>query len=310
LSLARSSWLRAGGIAAAALTVTCGGSDSATGVLTSTQPDDLDWFSDWRTGTGDTQNVLFDGGKFNRRLCGGIVDGNGFAFNDLLDVVSIPPPFPAGLANTLRITYHETGSAACNMLAADLAWTAPAVGQYLFSRIYMYADIAVGEEAVGHWFHHGSNATGNDYPFFWSGQTVAVGADSTYTLWAAIGPAGGLNGQGRGSFAFTVKTHRLYRLETRIHRTDPDSIRFAVRLHDQGGTLVATSGDFVCESGPCGFASDTVGQYKAHYTGSRGLNSLEIGNNGPAQQPDGFQYRYVSGAAIRVSSNADDWIGP
>jgi hypothetical protein len=271
----------------------------------------LDFFSDWRTGTGDTQNVLFDGAKFNRRLCGGIVDGNGFAFDDLLDVVADPTGvFPPGIQNVLQITYHQTGSAACNMLAADLAWPTPAVGEYLFSRVYMYADIDVGQEAVGHWFHHGSNALGNDYPFFWTGQTVSVAPDSTYSLWAGVGPAGGVGGAGHGSFSLTVKTHRLYRFELRIHRTDPDSIRFQARIYDGAGSLVATGANFVCESGPCGFQVDTLGQYKASYTGPRGLNSLEVGNNGPAQQPSGFEQRYVSGVAIRVSPNPDAWIGP
>jgi hypothetical protein len=284
---------------AATVTVTVGSSTNVGG---------LDWYSDWRTGTGDTQTVLYDGGRFNRRLCGGIVAG-GFDWDDLLDVVPAGPQMvPAGVSSALRITYHDGGVDACNMLAADQAWRTPGVGEYLYSRIYLYADIDVGEEAVGHWFHHGSNAAGNDYPFFWSGQDTGVAADSSFAVWAAVGPAGGVSGPGHGSFGTRLKTHRLYRLETRIHRTHADSLQFDVRVY-QGSTLVRTGGDFKCQSGPCGYGTQSVNQYRVHYTGQRGLNSLEVGNNGPAQQPVGQAYRYVSGVAIRVSGSPNDWIG-
>ena len=221
------------------------------------------------------------------------------------------------MTNVLKIIWDQalTGSM---MAQVDSGWVQATVGQYTYYRLYEFNNIPPGQSISDHWNHTGNNNEGaSDYQTAWrnaSGPAADSVIDNRFGVGVSSNPASTGRGQGYFINSTDMKVGQLYRREWRVERTDTDSIRVNVRVYNASGTLVLTGANFKCGIGGCvdggGYNVDTIGQFKTEYTGTNGYHSIEIGNNGPSTEPSTPSSQYIGGYAVRVSSSANDWIGP
>ncbi len=282
---------------------------SGGGTVGSPATESFAFSTEWDNGTGTGAAAVLDSaGSW-------AWDGFQTTFTNFLEVVDTATAAADGCAgwpavdNVLEVSYNTSTST--DMLQKN-GWSV-AVGEYMYSRVFYCAAAAVGDQISGHWLHHGDNDAGNDYLIWWGTPSTNSprAADSAYTAWHYEG-VGDLTGYDvfanvPGTQSPNVQSHRVYIKEIRSHRFHADSARFAVRISDVDGTVLMTSGDFQSNFGADPVA-DSIGSIAGGYTDTAGWTSMELGNNGNANQSAGTLL-YLAALAVRISSSADDWIG-
>lgn len=243
---------------------------------------------------------------------------------------------PAGLTNVDSVPFCDDTS--CMSLMKKVVSTAGMdtipVGGYGFSRHYYRSLFAPGTIQNAHYYQRGDGDIGSPFYTVWWNIDGTVASDSTFAnginLYA--NGAGDAHGPGKGLFTivdrstgdYILKTHETYALEYRVYRFKADSARVNARVKNEAGTVVATSGNFICSGPPdsgCGLragitlpnlAADTLGAYPILWdaTANSLSRGLEFGNNGnaPGQDPVTTQWLILGGPAWRVSMDEDDWI--
>jgi hypothetical protein len=253
-----------GGTGTGGGTATGGGAAAGGGTASDGGTVTLAWFSDWRDAQGTTQAALYDS-KWTGQLCNAQV----------LEVISSAGlDFPS--SNALRIRYDVPNQ--CLMLEVRDRWPVPAVGEYLFVRLYFRNDIADGA-VVGfpHPLHLGESAHPSAAYATWinfvtptAGRSVLVlqpGREGTYP---------------NRDWQFPLATRRTWRLEVRMHRLTATTGTTDVRISDAQGLVVAESQDFT--NGETGPNRRVMSVVRPEYpVTDASYRLLHIGNNGPVR---------------------------
>lgn len=255
----------------------------------------VDWFSDWRAGD------LHDGGKWTGNLCsdtflGAVVDPSG-------------RDFPSDMAQVYR--YEIPNSNQCWLLQASNQWRVPEVGEYVFHRFYMRFEAPAGHAPQDqHFYHQGQYPQGPQYEScLWlngdpaHGNAVSPDGDYRFALvndWFRSDPSW---------YNVYLKTYETYRVEMRMHRDTASTCRYSIRVFDS--------------------ANQPAGRVEWEYWGPQGATRLEdrvqqvasadshfrvieMGYNGssPTGNFAGGVYNFIGGVAVRITSDANGWIGP
>lgn len=271
----------------------------------------LDWFSDWRNATGNTDAAFLDGGKWT-----------GYISTPVRSLASVIPAsglgFPSQMTNVWRYEIPNSPEACQPRVAGQ--WTMPAVGEYQYYRHYIRCDFPeTHNPADQHYFHIGSD-------------TGAAVYESTYWLNGVEGGVGGgvLNGEYRIQFMpnwqnttypdtawynIYLTTTNVYRLELRVFRETTNNLRYTSRVYDSAGNLRDTAGrdqqvwfEYYGGQGWTDLPDFVVQTVDPATT----LEIIEVGYNGsgPTGSFTPTPYVYMGGLAVRVSASANDWIGP
>lgn len=235
--------------------------------------------------------------------------------------------WPTGLGHSAR--FKITGETPAFMFSTA-SLTTPPVGEYQYQRHYVCLDAPQGfNPADQHYLHHGDDDGTGNYgswleldidPF--TGEPYGVTADSIYRIQLLLN----VNEGAATGFPVvwvnidSVKTHRVYMIETRAEHVSSSEARLAMRLHrvESNGdhTLLKTTTDFrlECQNNGGTACDDVVGNDWSTLPIDRPssyFNVIQTGYNG--SQPDplyGNRFVLTSGYAVKNSSAADDWIGP
>jgi hypothetical protein len=240
------------------------------------------WSSDWRTSTGTSGTALRDGGKWTGELCdhpvAQVVPASGLGF-------------PAGMTHVLRSEYSND---LCRMVRATNQWTAPAVGQSIYFRIY-YRNAAPDGANIG--------------------QAHPVQATSIAWEWKIRMPSNGITtlqwifpnlAYPDTHYDAPVNTHQTYRLEWRIQRVSSSTCKVQVRVYDSGNVLIHDNNTFRSESyGGTTYPLATRNP-DMPCSGDSDFRTLEVGNNGPITTVGPGVYVYWGGAAVSLTG----WVGP
>lgn len=291
---------------------------------------ELDWFCDWSYGLGRSDAALMGQANGNDHVSGfgECFDGWTAVSGSPIEVVPVPTlpngqNWPNGMTNVLRVAWRDDGGSTTQMVQCDSCWVPPAIGEYMFHRLYEYREVPPGERMDGHFYHAGNNdERPSEYAtLVWKG-VGSVRSDSTYSL--QVGPGvqcSGCGGRGGGFFQSDGKyrMYRLHRIENRWHRVSATRMRLNTRVYDGTTDAPVLSGrDLLCNSGSSngkcagagGYGVDTLGQYLTEYSLIDGWHSIELGNNGTYPTSRNTTYQWIGGVAVRVSADPDAWIGP
>jgi hypothetical protein len=250
----------------------------------------LDWFSDWRAATGAGTTAIRDNTKWNDEACS----------NPLLDVISAAGlGFPT--ANVLRVDVNSTQcrKVYVNGDMVGTKWPLPTVGtQYLFMRYYFRDALPDGTNAgnphhmeshVGDiawaWKHH--DPTGGQFDFVWEFPR---------------------NNYPDVEFAVRLSTNATYRAEARLFRDSATTAKALVRVYNSSNTLLATNDNFLNGNGTSLTARDP--SITRVTSVAQDLQSMDLGQSGQFGSTAGpGLYNYFGGVAVRVTSDANGWIG-
>jgi hypothetical protein len=283
-------------LAAGTVTITAS-AESATGqsVVTVTAipppgPGTLSWFTDWRTGTGTGTTALRDGSgtsaKWSSEAC----------TNPLLTVMAATGfGFPAGLANVLRT---EFSSQLCRKVVRDTGWATPAIGDYVFYRLYFRDDMPDGangggahlvESHIGDiaWALRWQNASAGTFRFEWVFPRQA---------------------QPDIAFGTSLQTGATYRVEWRLQRVDATTAKANVRIYNSAGVLLADGSSLL------NYLGASLAIRNPSITGITNVNndlrSIDLGQSGQLGATAGpGVYVYMGGLAVRVTNDPNGWIG-
>ena len=162
---------------------------------------------------------------------------------------------------------------------ANARWRAPAVGEYVFLRMYIRNSLPNGANTGA---DHGNQCNVGDVKWAW---LIEAGSNGTYNLDVAN------SAQSNIRLASGISKGSVQRLEWRLSRTSSTSGVVTFRVYSSTGTLLgegtrnlAGMTDALYRTARWGIS----GQAGASYVG----NGIEWGN-----------------LAARVSANSNDWIG-
>lgn len=260
-------------------------------------PASLDFASIWDSGTGSTNAALNDGGKWDSFLCP--------MYADILSVNAV-----SGFPTTNALRCAIDGSTNCGMVKLSDHFTAPAVGEYLYHRIYLRVNDTSGGWGQLHWFQCNSVDPNQSIAYEW---VINPEAGDFFAMdWHLISRA---NESPTIPHKFVLSGSKMaigttYRLEVRFHRTDTLRVKTAVRVHEgDSETILYDSSDFVDED----FGGETLASQdpEAWLDSDIQLTRWELGNNGPASATLTSSNLFeVAACAFKKSTSASDWIGP
>jgi hypothetical protein len=255
----------------ATITATINGVPGSAGVTVEERPvgGGVLFSSDWSSGS------VSDGGSWaNVSNHNAVVSANG------LD-------FPAAMNNVLRQTYPSGGMQSVWVQSSDAAWSAPAVGESRYFRLYYRQDWR-DSRSIGGNGHHWIQANPGTCAYEWQ-WIIEPNGNGTFNVRYGLTL---LNPGGRfGPVTFNEDT--TYRFEWRLHRTSSSSVKYEVRIYDSAGALVLDTDDVP------GLASAT-GTPNANC-----LRNMLIGYNG-GNNISVESYQYIGAVAVCD----DDWCGP
>ncbi len=219
----------------------------------------LDWFEDFRSGTLTARGLVREASNATVVM----VSSSGLGF-------------PSGTVNVARNVH--AGALDVQWVANNL-WRAPAVGEYVFLRMYIRNSLPNGANTGA---DHGNQCNVGDVKWAW---LIEAGSGGTYDLDVAN------SAQSNIRLASGIPKGSVQRLEWRLSRTSSTSGVVTFRVYSSTGTLLGEgtrnmSGmtDALYRTARWGLS----GQAGASYVG----NGIEWGN-----------------LAARVSGNSNDWIG-
>jgi hypothetical protein len=245
------------------------------------------FFSDWRTGTGNAQNVLTDGGKWDfisADFAGSIVRSTG------LD-------FPSD--NVFRV--EGAGRRAGWVDLHHTRMPVPAVGESRYYRWYIRVTMPDGlsddqthpiqDNYLVNWGFYVINARGPaGVPAGkWSPQFWNEGGPWPHTRFS--GPM--------------LDKNVTYRVEMQLHRLTANTWNMHVRIYNTAGTLLYDDDDFRNGDRSASLASNP----SLSLVNPQGLNGITAGNNGigsePTPPPWPFTISYQGAFCVR----SDTWCG-
>ena len=219
----------------------------------------LDWFEDFRSGTFTAKGLVQEASNANAVM----VSASGLGF-------------PSGTVNVARNVHAGDLDV---QWVANARWRAPAVGEYVFLRMYIRNSLPNGANTGA---DHGNQSNVGDVKWAW---LIEAGSGGTYNLDVAN------SAQSNIRLASGISKGSVQRLEWRLSRTSSTSGVVTFRVYSSTGTLLGEgtrnmSGmtDALYRTARWGIS----GQAGASYFG----NGIEWGN-----------------LAARVSGNSNDWIG-
>jgi hypothetical protein len=243
------------------------------------------FFSDWRTGIGNSLNVLTDGGKWDfisADFAGSIVPSTG------LD-------FPS--ANVFQV--YGAGSRAGWVDLHHTRLPIPVVGESRFYRWYIRVTMPDGL------LDDQTHPIQDNYLVNWG-----------FYVYNAGGPAGIPNGMWNPQFwneggpwpstrfrGPNLPKNQTYRVEMQLHRISSNTWNMHVRIYNSAGTLVADDDDFRNGDGSGTLANNPTLQL----VNANALNGITAGNNGIGDGPPWpFNISYQGAFCVR----SDTWCGP
>jgi hypothetical protein len=235
----------------------------------------LEWFEDFRTGLTDKGLQIMWTGPGDARI-NRVAKG------------SATGTWPAELTHVAQNVYAPQQGQSLG--AIDLWPTAPAVGQYLFMRMLVCNALPNGADTEGdHGFQTNLNAP---LPWFWR---IWGGDADSFTLESTTWDDN--SGGSRNQLQIDAPKNTVLRLEWRVQRTGTSSALYSARVYNnQTGALLGQVTDLTQSVG-AGGGANMFRQYMFGMSGQ--LGATYTGGS-----------VYWSAVAARVSSNANDWIGP
>ena len=273
---------------------------------------------DWSTATGQSDAALNDTGK-------------AFPWTDNIQVGSSPQiltvvsaagrGFPAAMANVLRVEHAVTTDGWWIEVDGTISgrWSAPAVGQTQYYRVYFRHEIS---DAAGTQGYAATHPMETEYGFVGLGNnTIALkfgsygngtypwylqceGASFPFSAWCPGAPTGS------GGDPATLNKNTTYRFEWAITRTSSTQYTLAMRIYGaDDSTLLfgnstiypwgGTTGQNLGVTGTGGASPQQLPMDTTHYT------RLRFGKNGGFGAGAG-NYVYWGGVAVSQT----DWCGP
>ncbi len=273
-------------------------------------PIEVDWFSDWSGQMGNAYEALHDGGKWTGNLC---------TDTHLATIMSAEGrDFPPGMERLYR--YEIPDSNECYLLEARDQWTLPAVGEYQFVRYYVRFEAPPGHSPMDqHFFHLGTYPGAGYESTFWlngiegGDPPGSVGPNGEYRIQFMPNWQGDQARWGVAWYNIYLRTYQTYRVELRQHRVAEHEVRYTVRVYDASGNLRDASPSQVWFEY---FGEQEYRDLPDFRMGVRNPEShfqtIQVGYNGssPRGNFDGGVYNFIGGVAVRVTGDADGWIGP
>jgi hypothetical protein len=206
------------------------------------------------------------------------------AFNSTINripVGSATGSWPAGLTHVAENVYVAGMDAQYQALNL---WPAPAVGQYLFGRILVNNSLPAGANTGGdHGFQTNAIAPVVWFWRIWGGDADSFTIESGTWDWANV-----------NELRLDVPKDVVLRMEWRVQRTGTSTAVYAARVYNnQTGALLGE----ITGLTQSGLTSAHFREYRFGMSGQGGATF----NGGSV---------YWGALAFRVSSNANDWIGP
>lgn len=276
----------------------------------------LDWFSDWRAGTGSGGAAIHDGTGANAKW--GSDSGGNVGTANLQVIAASGLGFPAGMTNVLQSVLPTT-TVSSMVRTTKGKFPSPSTGQYIYYRWYMRCDFPnltdgfdtgglsnhpitsdnINEAGSGpgelKWEYHQMNVASNQLN--WWFEIEPFNSSQKYRL-SNVG----------GAVMMRTST---YMLEQRLLRTGAATAKVALRITDSSNALIATETNFInnnngtttlaADNPDIPLGSDPDAQFQTFSCGNNGPN-LDAGRSAPAST-------YWGGWATRVSASASDWIG-
>jgi uncharacterized protein YjdB len=219
----------------------------------------LDWFEDFRSGTFTARGLVQEASNANAV----IVSASGLGF-------------PSGTINVARNIH---AGALDVQWVANNRWRNPAVGEYVFLRMYIRNSLPNGANTGA---DHGNQCNVGDVKWAW---LIEAGSGGTYDLDVAN------SAQSNIRLASSIPKGSVQRLEWRLSRTSSSSGVVTFRVYSATGTLLG--------EGTRNLAGMTDALYR---TARWGLS----GQAGASYFGNGIEWGNI---AARVSANSNDWIG-
>lgn len=261
------------------------------------------WSTDWRAARGTTTDALRDGGKWSSHVGNTspmlIVEGE--PLGAVTSAAGLG--FPGTMDNVFRSMVYEDGQElgfTVRRTAPSLApYQVPAVGEYMFTRIYTRLEAREGDNVgVLHWLHWGGEGG-----HLWA-EYVGRVTSGEISLALLANP----NQHDDAVHWVTVPVNQTYRLEVRLFRDTSSTARLSVRLFDAAGNLLGDDDDFHENGTPLRAANPAISYdgnadafFRQFQAGAN--NSVLLGG----MVAPGFLY--LGGLAVAVSSDPDMWIG-
>jgi hypothetical protein len=203
-----------------------------------------------------------------------------------IPVGSATGTWPSGITHVAENVYTPEGNAAYQ--AVNL-WPSPAIGEYLFARMLINNSLPAGANTGGdHGFQTNIFSPLSWFWRIWGGDANSFTLEST--TWDDNSNGSPLQLQ------IDAPKDVVLRLEWRVQRTGTSSAVYSARVYNnQTGTLLGQLTGL-----PRSGAAGSGNHFREYLFGMSG--QLGANYNGGAV--------YWGAVAVRVSSNANDWIGP
>jgi hypothetical protein len=258
-------------------------------VSASTSGGSLSWASAWNSGTGQSITAVTDAGAWGSTM------GQGLATQFAI-IPSTGLNFPT--TNVAKVTYNgiENKNFQVTSGIPVSSATVPAVGQYWFVRYYYRNEIPDGQDlGEAHWFQtHAYNS--------WTFKH-ATPAAGTFEFRIVTDLTGGY--ADNKNYIVTLNRGVTYIVEMRIQKLTATTGRISMRISDTNGTVLHDDNDFHTYVG----SGDTMAlEQPVTPVDDGAFTNLDMGNNDPNRTGAGSFY--TGAYAMRVSSNANAWIGP
>lgn len=276
----------------------------------------LDWFSDFRNGTGFGATAVHDGTGANAKWGG--ESGNNYGTNKLQVIAATGLGFPAGMTNVLEAVL-DTTSISAMIRTGKGKWTSPTVGTtpYMYLRWHQrcdYPNSNTGYDPGGLGNHPvmADNIIGDGGPgeLKWEFHIDDV-SGGNLTFIADYNPQQGVKRyQLSNSGGAVMARTSVYCIEQRLQRTASATAKADLRITNSSGALIATSANYISVNSPFGSLAADNPDIDLGSDPDAQFQTITFGNNGPSGTRNTSASVYYGGMAVRISSSSTDWIGP
>jgi len=262
----------------------------------------LDWFADWRHGTGDSLTNTQDGspGKFNDYCCS-------TAPPSLFNIIAASGlGFPAAMQNVARIDGDIVDGRKMDAFADETpaqGGAQPAVGQYQFFRWYFRNSVGTGIEGGG--AHVIESHVGY---IAWAFKPLDMLSTGKYPVSLFLNRTNSYTDFWVSSTNFSKDV--VYRWELRLYRVDATHFQAAVRVYGPDDTtLLFTEANFINAADMVSVLGTVLPSMPINNI-QQDLQSIDVGQPNQAGSIwTAGNYMYVGAMAMRMSSSSTAWIG-
>jgi hypothetical protein len=150
------------------------------------------------------------------------------------------------MANVLKVLHPVLGVNNYWNVAKQNGWTLPAIGGFLYFRMYIRFDISGGAAGAMHTVQ--TAYIGGDCPYTSEWELIRTATALDFSVSTKGGSSASDGGPTSHEWTTSLARATTYRVEEQYERTGTNTWKLTIRIYDSSNTLIKQNSDFVCAS--------------------------------------------------------------